>query len=568
MAKWPALALLSRSSVAAFAAVSAFAAVACGGARSESSAFGGAQNGEDAGLAFGEDGGSLGLSTPSGAAGVPDPTTCAQAVSSFSYVGCDYWPTSVANDVWSTFDFAVVVSNGQSVAASVTVSGPNGFSQEAMVAPGDLTKIYLPWNAALKGPDFDLCSNAPGWGQSVTSPGGAYHLVSSVPVTVYQFNALEYQPQGGPPGKDWSSCPGLGTCEEQGDPDYGTSIGCYSYSNDASLLLPSTAMTGNYRLMGIGSLVGQGSYFAVTATQDNTNVTITLSQNATVAAGGNFQAAGPGGIVTFTLNAGDVAEVSGPGASTTEDLSGSLLKANLPVQVIAGHPCYPIPNDDPNATCDHLESSVFPAETLGRDYVVNPPTGPLGAPVGQLLRIYGNVDGTTLSYDPAPPSGCPTTIDAGEVADCGIVGDAFEVTGDHEFGVGLFMQSADVVDPGDQPPYQLGDPSMSFAVAVEQYRSSYIFLAPSDYETSFADVIVTSGTTLMLDGAPVSVAPTTINETYSVVRIPLQVGSTNGAHTLTGNSPFGIQVLGYAPYTSYQYPGGLDLQLIAPPPSQ
>jgi hypothetical protein len=25
-------------------------------------------------------------------------------------------------------------------------------------------------------------------------------------------------------------------------------------------------------------------------------------------------------------------------------------------------------------------------------------------------------------------------------------------------------------------------------------------------------------------------------------------------------------VLGYAPYTSYQYPGGLALQLIAPPP--
>jgi hypothetical protein len=566
MAKWPALTLLSRP---AWAALAALAAVACGGARSGNSAFASAQTNEpDAGVGAFGDGSNLGLSTPTGAAGVADPTTCAQAASSFSYVGCDYWPTSVANDVWSIFDFAVVVSNGQSVAATVTVTGPNGFSQQAMVAPGDLTKIYLPWNPDLKGPDFDLCSNAPNWGQSVTSPGGAYHLVSSVPVTVYQFNALEYQPLGGPSGKDWSACPGLQTCMDQGDPDYGTTIGCYSYSNDASLLLPSTAMTGNYRLMGIGSLVGQGSYFAVTATQDNTSVTITLSQNATVAAGGNIQAAGPGGTVTFTLDAGDVAEISGPGASTSEDLSGSLLQASLPVQVIGGHPCYPIPNDDPNATCDHLEASVFPAETLGKDYVVNAPTGPLGAPVAQLLRIYGNVDGTTLSYDPAPPSGCPTTIDAGEVADCGIVGDAFEVTCDHEFGVGLFMQSADVVDPNDQPPYQLGDPSMSFAVAVEQYRSSYIFLAPSDYETSFADVIVTSGTTLTLDGAPVSVTPTMINETYSVVRIPLQVGSTNGAHSLTGSSPFGIQVLGYAPYTSYQYPGGLDLQLIAPPPTQ
>jgi hypothetical protein len=28
----------------------------------------------------------------------------------------------------------------------------------------------------------------------------------------------------------------------------------------------------------------------------------------------------------------------------------------------------------------------------------------------------------------------------------------------------------------------------------------------------------------------------------------------------------GIQVVGYGSYTSYQYPGGLNLTLIAPPP--
>lgn len=43
-------------------------------------------------------------------------------------------------------------------------------------------------------------------------------------------------------------------------------------------------------------------------------------------------------------------------------------------------------------------------------------------------------------------------------------------------------------------------------------------------------------------------------------------GAAGGVHVVTGDQPFGIQALGYAAYTSYGYPGGLALQLIAPPP--
>src|ERR1700736_3592530 len=40
-----------------------------------------------------------------------DPTSCEGAAVAKSYIGCDYWPTVVANNVWSTFDYAVVVAN-------------------------------------------------------------------------------------------------------------------------------------------------------------------------------------------------------------------------------------------------------------------------------------------------------------------------------------------------------------------------------------------------------------------------------------------------------------------------
>src|ERR1700722_11553132 len=53
---------------------------------------------------------------------VGDPTTCAEAAASKSYVGCEYWPTVTANGVESIFDFAAVVANTQTLPATVSVT--------------------------------------------------------------------------------------------------------------------------------------------------------------------------------------------------------------------------------------------------------------------------------------------------------------------------------------------------------------------------------------------------------------------------------------------------------------
>ena len=36
----------------------------------------------------------------------------------------------------------------------------------------------------------------------------------------------------------------------------------------------------------------------------------------------------------------------------------------------------------------------------------------------------------------------------------------------------------------------------------------------------------------------------------------------DGSHSITGSAAFGITVYGYGQYTSYWYPGGLDLSTI------
>ena len=510
-----------------------------------------------------------------------DPTTCADAAMYKTYLGCDFWPTVTANNVWSIFDFTAVVANAGAAPAMVTVTG-NGVNTTVTVAPNSLQKIYLPWVKNLKGNDSDTCGTLVSMTSSVKQTGGAYHLVSSVPVTVYQFSALEYQGKtgNGPAGKNWSSCPGNQICPQTFQPQ-----GCYSFTNDASLLLPSTAMTGNYRVTSQAdwSLVPEGAFFAITGTEANTTVKVYVAPGGHVVAGNGVPDTPGGGMMTLTLNAGDVAELVGSGNG---DLAGSLIKADKPVQVISGMPCAyqpfktntpcNVPSDCPtgacyNGTCldpacDHLEQSVFPAETLGKHYFIAPPTSPHNTVVGHVVRLVGNVNGTNITYPSGnKPAGAPTTLNAGQVADLGIVAKPFEIQGDHEFAVATFMLGASLTDPNNQPPNQLGDPSQSNIASVEQYRVKYVFLAPTDYTESYVDIIEPMNAGVMLDGAAAGNSPTPIGSGYGIARVLLGPG-VGGAHVLTASQPVGIQVIGYGSYTSYQYPGGLNLDVIAPPP--
>ena len=548
-------------------ALVAFAACSAGNDKEPSGTLGGLDGGDDGGgISLDGSGIDPDADLDGGGVLVGDPQTCEAAAAAKAYVGCDFWPTVVANNVWSIFDYAVVVANAGSEEADVKVTGPGGVSKSAKVAAGALAKIYLPWVASLKGSDCDSCGSAKPMTGSVRADKSAYHLIASRPVTVYQFNALEYKGQGGEPGKSWTSCPGNSTCPTNGGP-----IGCFSFSNDASLLLPSTAMTGNYRVTGSGGwtaagLFGaqdvMGAYVTITATRDGTTVTMKVGARGRILAGSGIAATSAGGTLSLMMNAGDVVELVGE-PKTASDLSGSLITATNPVQVIAGVPCIQQPLGV--QACDHIEESVFPAETLGKDYIVTVPTAPKGNVVGHVVRLYGNRDGTTLTYAPSKPAGAPSMLNAGDVVDLGEVRTDFRITGSAEFAVGSFMLGGARLDPTTPSPNQKGDPSLSFSTALEQYRKRYIFLAPNDYDVNYADIIHETGTTLTLDGMSPPAAVAIGATGYSVSRAKLGPGK-DGAHELTASKPVGLQVLGYGSYTSYQYPGGLNLKSIAPPP--
>jgi hypothetical protein len=512
-----------------------------------------------------------------GDAGAPEqPTTCAEAASTQSYIGCDFWPTVVFNPVWSVFDFAAVVANTGTTAADVNVERSGASVASTTVAPGSVGVLYLPWVPELKGPDFNDCTVGARPTASVVVTGGAYHLTSTVPVTVWQFNPLEYKAgSGGPPGKNWMCPYPPATCN-------GNGVDCLSVSNDASLLLPTPAMTGNYRLFGWSATTYGSVYppdqdedspgaFAITATQANTHVVVGLASGGSVAAGTGVAATAGGRTLRLTLGQGDVVELLDARGmaynSADADMSGSVIAADQPIQVIALNAITDVPS--PIVTgggwADHLEETVLPAESLGSHYVLVPPTAPAGGMTyGHYVRFYGNRDGTTLTYPSGTaPAGAPTSLAAGQVVDVpSLVTEPFEVRGSNEFAVTSIMPGGEIQDPGTNDPQ--GDPSLTFAVAVEQFRTQYVFLAPTDYAESYADIVAPQGAHVMLDGQSVASSSGGVGTAWSVYRMSL-VG-TSGAHVVTSDVPVGVQVMGFGHATSYYTPGGMNVRHIAPPP--
>jgi hypothetical protein len=535
---------------------------------------GGGSGGGDSGPSFG--GSDAFADTGDDAGGTEQPATCAQAASTQSYIGCEFWPTVVYNPVWSVFDFAAVVANTGTTAADVAVDRGGTSVASTTVAPGSVGVLYLPWVADLKGPDFDSCTSGSRPTASVLVTGGAYHLTSTVPVTVWQFNPLEYKAgSGGPPGKNW-------TCPYPPMSCNGNGVDCLSVTNDASLLLPTPAMTGSYRLFGWSATTYGSVYppatdqdspgaFAITATHANTHVTVSLVSGGDIAAGTGVAATDGGTSLQLTMNQGDVVELLDTRGATYNsadtDLSGSVVTADQPVQVIAVDAITDVPS--PIVTgggwADHLEETVLPAESLGSHYVVVPPTAPAGGMTyGHYVRFYGNRDGTTLTYPSGTqPTGAPTSLAAGQVVDVpALVTASFEVRGSNEFAVTSIMPGGEIQDPGNNDPQ--GDPSLSFAVAVEQFRSTYVFLAPVDYAESFADIVAPHGAHVTLDGTAPPAATESIGTAWDVYRLPL--GGTTGAHSVTSDSPAGVQVMGFGHATSYYTPGGMNVRHIAPPP--
>ncbi len=321
----------------------------------------------------------------------------------------------------------------------------------------------------------------------------------------------------------------------------------YSYTNDASLLLPvntwgNSAVTVAREQLN-GSIPG---LYAVVASQDQTTVTLSPSATGTtVKPGGGVAANGTGTIV---LNEGDVLQVFDNGG----DVTGTRIDADKPIQTFGGHVCTYIPS---NVTaCDHLEEAIPPLTAVGKEYIVTVPLIAAGQTKNRMVRVVATEANTTIAYEPAQ-GGAPTSLtNAGDYFEISQTTADFRITSDKKILVAEYFT-------GQNAGGNAGDPAMTTQVPIQQYRTNYLVHAPTNYSSSFANVVAPTGATVNVDGSPVS-NWTVIGATgYSVARVQLS-NAGDGNHTLTSSEKFGITVYGYGQYTSYWYPGGLDLTLI------
>jgi len=537
-----------------------------------------------------------------------------------SYIGCEYWGADLDNAMVPGGDqgyydaaaaqYAIVVSNTSAkYPARVQIFTKDG--EVTADSHGD------PFPADPIPPMGLRIFNLPRRDVNGTTLAPlAYRVVSSIPITAYQFNPLE---------------------------------NVNVFSNDASILLPSHVLGKYYLVMTreqtFQELKGYVTVIAVYPGETQVAVTVT----APTLPGKDIPALKPGDTVVRVLQQYDVLNIE-----TDEygaDLTGSVVLANHPVAVFGGSEASNAPNTnhccpdgdcgepweqrwltckDPQAACvcewpkdppkdsglmpqeipcrtnydcikyntccaDHLEMQMFPVTTWGKEYVAT--RSYPRAQESDVWRILAVEDGTTLTTYPTQAN--VSVLNRGEYVDFESDQFAmdFEIYAKKPILVGQFLAAQDapypnvggIKYPGDAAT---GDPSFLLAVPVEQFRTEYVFLAPNKYMFDCVNVIAPVGARVFLDGVELRAEDLTKRpvkeimkdmkdrgleqpkdlEDYYGVRYGYHavIGTgkwevyrvlvSDGVHTATSDEPFGVISYGYDQYVSYGYPAGMNLE--------
>ncbi len=468
---------------------------------------------------------------------VPTPISDVQP----TYLGTEFYAVSTTNSNLpepNPFSFSIAVGNPSNVAVDVTVTGGTLMNPMRFTVPaGGTSTQALPWVQALSNHstryaecqpgccDSECCGGDTTPYASSQVPNGAYRIVANNPVTVYQFNPLEYQIRS------------PANCDVR------------SFTNDASLLLPTSAIASEYLVLSHGRFSG-GSFVAVVGTSEEpTRVTIELNGNTLASRGAvSFPAYRGGQTVERTLARGEVLQLISPPADG--ELTGSTIRADHPVSVFVGVDCTNMSPDGNLGACDHLEEQLFPVSTWGNEVVVSA-LKDRGPNERSMFRVMASVDGTMIRFT-AGGRRDPLVLNRGQFRE-------YETSEDVLINASAPILVAEFME-GQQstPGATTGDPAMVLEVPTRQYRRDYVFVVPASYTTNFLQITAPMDAVVTVDGNTLITGRTFIpGAPWAIWRTRISAGS----HRVATSHPLGvgIKVIGIAPYTSYMYPGGLDL---------
>jgi hypothetical protein len=511
-----------------------------------------------------------------GCAGGKCVPACTAAVSAKGTIGCDFYapdPPFYMNGAGSTYDgtcYAVFVANTWGRSAQITVSrGGQTFdlTQLGRIPSGILPNItYDPIPATGVPPNqvaVLFLSHKPGAEHSLGVPltcpvtpaylddaavsgtgrGQAFHVLSDTPITAYDI-----LPYGG----------------------------AQSFLPSASLLFPATAWGQNYYAVAPHPDGGGSLWMMAVGAKDGTKVDV-LSPGG-LPGGANVDAAPANTTTSYTLNQGEILQWIGA------DPSGTVLQSDAPIGLFTGSTYLQVSTatSPGGGGQDSAHQQIPHIQALGSEYVAAGISSRLASlqPESVPYRFIGVVDGTVLTYDPAPPAGAPPTLGPGTIVELETT-QLFTVRSQddaHPFGVTQYMPGrpagGSTTGCGPTPPIPFGDCALGDeewvnVLSPKQFLQRYVFFTDPTYATTNLVVTRVKGANGFAD-VSVDCLPAPISGwqdvgaggTYQVayvdlVRAAVPVGSCGGSrHEATSKGQFGVTVWGTDWFASYGYPAG------------
>lgn len=326
-------------------------------------------------------------------------------------------------------------------------------------------------------------------------------------------------------------------------------------TTDTFLGLPVSVLGREYRVVGYSDSEGLMSQFAVVATEDGTEVSITP----TVLTSENHQPFAP---IVVQLKAGDVYQVGASAEALNHgDLTGSLITSTKKIAVFSGHQCAYVPN--PLIGCNFLAEQLPPISAWGEDFYV----GLLQGRATHTVRVVASEPSTSVFAN----SALVATLNAGEFYDNSKVHQNLHITTTKPALVAQYS-------PGFSNGDSLGDPMMMLISPTQQFLKEYRFATPISGEWNhYINVVIPtkSLSSLWLDEKQVNAGifqPTGSGE-YSFATIKIEFGS----HSIKADDAFGLSSYGFGyrsqAYDSYGNIGGQAFfgtqhNLVRPPSSK
>lgn len=311
------------------------------------------------------------------------------------------------------------------------------------------------------------------------------------------------------------------------DPISGLALNRASFTTDMTTLLDLDGLSRDYRVLTTPGAYGDGSQMSVTATADDTTVTITPKSVSGL----------PNGVpVQVTLQKGEtIYYESGAGG----DLSGTRVQSDKDVAVFAGAECTEVPVG--TVACDHLIQQQFGVENFDTRFLVA--ETPFAGADKDLIRVIAAEDNTEIFINGVSQG----TINAGEVLQVDNVGNA-EITSDKPVSVGQFMR-------GVGGTRTTGDPAFALIPSVDQLLDAYAFTTPvggeafSDNQLNIAIAQGDAGS-LKLNGSAVDTSGFTLLD--GILYGSIAVGP--GVGRVEADNPFLATISGFDNADSYLTP--------------